>query len=329
MRAVAVIDGTAGDAREQSRALGGFLRDGLTGGAGDAETLVVTGADTARDEAAALAPTADVRLVRAVAGRRDLVAGLLAEAARDGDRPELFLFGPGPAGAELAARLATRTRGSVLAGVLDAELGPNGLTAHKAVYSGHLMGRFELTHRPWCLSVDAAWLDAAPGELGGHRILSEASPTGGRAAGAAASLFDDVEESAAPSAGDLAAADLLVIAGRGTGGRDGVERVAAAARRIGAAFGVTRPVAMNGWAPMDRLVGVSGARTAPRLCIVVGASGAPAFYWGIERARFIAAVDVDDRAAIVAEADAAVIGDGVPFIEELAQLIERHRGGGS
>ena len=121
----------------------------------------------------------------------------------------------------------------------------------------------------------------------------------------AAAPFDDVECSSAPPTGDLEAAKFLVVAGRGAGSRDGVERIAAAAARMGAAFGVTRPVAMNAWAPMDRLVGVSGARTAPAVCIVAGASGAPAFLWGIERAGFIAAVDTDEHAPIVGEADAS------------------------
>ena len=90
-----------------------------------------------------------------------------------------------------------------------------------------------------------------------------------------------------------------------------MERLAAAAARMGAAFGVTRPVAMNAWAGPDRQIGVSGTRTAPAVCIVAGASGAPAFLWGVERAGFIAAVDTDDRAAIVGESDASVVDDAV------------------
>ena len=95
---------------------------------------------------------------------------------------------------------------------------------------------------------------------------------------------------------------------------------------MGAAFGVTRPVAMNAWAPMDRLIGVSGTRAAPELCIVAGASGAPAFYWGIEKAAFIVAIDVDEQAPIVNNADAAVIDDGLAVIEELAEIIAAARG---
>ena len=104
-----------------------------------------------------------------------------------------------------------------------------------------------------------------------------------------------------------------------------LERIAAAARRMGAALGVTRPVAINAWAPMDRLIGLSGTRTAPALCIVVGASGAPAFHWGIEKAELIVALNPDEHAPIVGHADAAVLDDGVAVIEELSQIIAAKR----
>jgi electron transfer flavoprotein alpha subunit len=94
---------------------------------------------------------------------------------------------------------------------------------------------------------------------------------------------------------------------------------------MGAVFGVTRPVAMNAWAPTHRLIGVSGARTAPAVCLVAGASGAPAFLWGIGRAGFIAAVDQDERAAIVSESDAAVLDDCIAVIEALADIASSER----
>ncbi len=113
----------------------------------------------------------------------------------------------------------------------------------------------------------------------------------------------------------------MVVAGYGAGSRDGVERIALAARRMGAAFGVTRPVAMNAWAPMDRLVGVSGARVAPVVCVVAGASGAAALHWGIEKAAFIVAINLDEQAAIMGNADVAVVDDGVATVEALAEVV--------
>ena len=83
---------------------------------------------------------------------------------------------------------------------------------------------------------------------------------------------------------------------------------------------------MNGWAPMDRLMGVSGTRAAPAVCIVAGASGAPALHWGIEKAGFIVAINPDEQAPIIRNADAALLDDGVATIEELAHIVVAHRG---
>ena len=116
-----------------------------------------------------------------------------------------------------------------------------------------------------------------------------------------------------------------MVAGYGAGSRAGVLRVAAAASRMGAGFGASRPVVMNAWAPMERLIGISGTRTAALLCIVVGASGAPALYWGIEKAAFIVAINPDEAAPIVAGSDAAVLDDGVAVVEELAEIIAARR----
>ncbi len=227
------------------------------------------------------------------------------------------MFPGGPSGTEQAARLAARAGGSVATAVREAADGAQGLVCSRHVHSGHLAGRLALRRRPWCLTVDASWEDAGVQPPATHRVHTgiEAPADG------AEPPFTDVEVIGEATASDLEAARFLVIAGRGAG-RDGVERMAAAAARMGAAFGVTRPVAMNGWAPMDRLVGVSGARTAPAICITAGAHGAPALLWGIERAGFIAGVDLDERAPIAAEADAVVRDDGVFVIEALADLID-------
>jgi electron transfer flavoprotein alpha subunit len=180
-----------------------------------------------------------------------------------------------------------------------------------------MVGRFALTARPWCVAVDPSWAETRAPACEAHRVLSESDAT----ADAGEPHFTDLALAEAPSTGDLTEARVVVVAGAGAGSRDGVARIAAAAARMGAAFGVTRPVAMNAWAPMERLIGVSGTRVAPALAIVAGASGAPAFLWGIERAGVIVAVNSDEHAAIVGEADAVAIGDGVAVVEALADLV--------
>ena len=320
-RVAAVLDGTARDAERQARALGGFLREGLRLHA-DAPPVAATHlfhADAADEHLLELAPTTEVRLVRTPALRSDLMTAALA-AFETGGGAELFVFPGGPLGTELAARLAARSGGSVLTDVLDAELLGEGLTCRRRVYSNHLTGLFELGPRPWCITLDAAWRDAQPTAPIEHVVQTVAELHGDDFS--ASGPLTHVELLEQPATGDLEAAEFLVVAGRGAGSRGGVERVAAAAARLGAAFGATRPVVMNGWAPPDRQIGVSGARSAPAVCLTVGASGAPAFLWGVERAGFIAAVDTDEHAAIAGEADAVVIADGIAVVEALADIVD-------
>jgi electron transfer flavoprotein alpha subunit len=317
-------------------ALSAFLDDGLSGAGAAAaagESIIFYEHDRDRDRLARLAPTPDVRLIKAPALNPDLLVGALVEAVRDGSS-ELLLFAGGSGGIELATRVAGRTGGAALTGALRVELpadagdAPAPVICRSYVYSGHLIGRFELSARPCCVSIDDGWSDAPAAPATGHRIVSDtvaAADTDGEAA-ATAPPFQDVELVVGPATGDLVNARLLVVAGRGAGSRQGVERIAEAAQRMGAAFGVTRPVAMNAWAPMDRLIGVSGARTAPALCLVAGASGAPAFFWGIEQAGVIVAVDLDDQAPILRNADAVILDDAVAVLEELAEFIAAEKG---
>ena len=319
MRFTAVLDGTTGAAVRQAGALGGFLREGMSGDLAG-ETLVFYQDDREKARLVELAPTRAVRLIKTTARRPERMVELLAAVARDEAVP-LFLFAGGSTGTELAARLACRTNGDVLTDALSVEVGPQRLLCRKNVYSNHMVGCFELSGGPSCVTIDASWNDGPKPELAEHDVVSDTDETGGPAE----TPFEDVELVDLPSSGDLAGSRFLVVAGYGAGNRQGVERIAEAARRMGAAFGVSRPVAMNAWAPMDRLIGVSGTRTAPALCIVVGASGAPALYWGIEKAGFIAAIDTDEHAPIVRNADAAVVDDGVAVIEELAEIIAAAR----
>jgi electron transfer flavoprotein alpha subunit len=318
MRFSALLDGTIGTAPQQAQALGRFLRDGL-GGDLAGETLVLYVEERDKHRLVELAPTRDVRLVKTAARRPDCVIEILTAAARDEDL-SLFLFA-GHTGTELATRLARRTGGAVLTDALSIELGADRLLCRKNVYSTHLVGRFELTTRPWCICVDASWKDGPCPAGPEHRVLSDTDETGGTDA----APYEDLELADPPTTGDLAASRFLVVAGYGAGSRAGVERIAAAARQMGAVFGVSRPVAMNAWAPVDRLIGASGTRTAPDVCIVVGASGAPALHWGIEKAAFIVAINPDEQAPIVRNADAALLDDGVATIEELARIIAAER----
>jgi electron transfer flavoprotein alpha subunit len=121
---------------------------------------------------------------------------------------------------------------------------------------------------------------------------------------------------------NLAMAKFLLIGGQGMHNKENTQSLKEIAEVIGADFGVSRPVAMHAWAPMHRMVGVSGAMTKADVCIVAGVSGAPAFYAGIEKSKFIVAINKDTRAPIVKTADVAIIDDYQAVLDELVKLIK-------
>ena len=321
LHVAAVLDATGRGAERRARALGAFLRDGLAL-ADDTRTEAVThvfcAADAPREDALAQAPTRVVRICRTPPHRPDLIAVALAAFEASGGA-DLYVFPGGPLGTELAARLAARAGGSAATDVQEATPSDEVLTCRRAAYANHLTAAVGVGPRPWCITLDKSWADASFSAPADHVVQTEAELL--EDAVSAAVPLRQIEDLEPPATGDLETAKFLIVAGRGAGSRGGVERIAAAAARMGAAFGVTRPVVMNAWADPDRQVGVSGTRTAPAVCIVAGASGAPAFLWGVERAGFIAAVDTDDRAPIAGEADAFIAGDAVSVLEALADLL--------
>ncbi|MDR1545337.1 MAG: FAD-binding protein [Deltaproteobacteria bacterium] len=264
---------------------------------------------------------------------------------------ETALFPPGVFGAEMAGRLAAKLGGAAVIGLLDVVLDGSPPTAVKRVYSQNLLAGFELVQGPYCLALSPDWFGSRAGrperpatepadEATGDSAddsTDDSTParTTGPGAGESgavtplAPLEADLaslptpprllgrRETPAQTGAVLAEAKTLVVAGRGLDDQAGIELAAATARALGADWGVSRPAAMSAWAPLDRLVGVSGTVVAPRWCLAVGLSGAAALHAGIRKAGFLAAVNSDPKAPIVGLSDLAVIGDAKPILQEL------------
>ncbi len=117
----------------------------------------------------------------------------------------------------------------------------------------------------------------------------------------------------------LSGAKILIACGCGMGSKAECDRAAALADELGAGFGLTRPAALNAWGSVSRIIGQSGAVTAPECCLVLGTAGAGAFLVGIEKAKTVIAVNTDPNALIFKHADFGVQTDAVRFLEKLAE----------
>jgi electron transfer flavoprotein alpha subunit len=119
---------------------------------------------------------------------------------------------------------------------------------------------------------------------------------------------------------DLAAADVIVSAGRGIGVAENLKwifRLAALFPK--SAVGCSRPVCDQEWLGYKHQVGLTGRTVAPNLYIACGISGAVQHIAGMRDSRFIVAVNKDPRAAIFQVADIGIVEDLNTFIPLLLQ----------
>ncbi len=118
----------------------------------------------------------------------------------------------------------------------------------------------------------------------------------------------------------LKSASFIIAAGRGVNSSENASKIRDAAAAIGAELGFSRPVVMDSRASFEELIGASGTRTSPEVCLAVAVSGSPAFYYGIEKSGKIVAVNKDSNAPIIKKADLVIIDDYAPVLEELVRL---------
>ena len=121
----------------------------------------------------------------------------------------------------------------------------------------------------------------------------------------------------------LADADIVVSGGRGVGDADGFNRlVVGLADQLGAAVGASRAVVDAGWRPYSEQVGQTGKTVQPKVYFAVGISGAVQHLSGMNKSRFVVAINKDSEAPIFRVCDYGIVGKVeiiVPaMIEQLA-----------
>ncbi|WP_127959272.1 electron transfer flavoprotein subunit alpha/FixB family protein [Serratia microhaemolytica] len=231
----------------------------------------------------------------------------------------LLLFA-GEAGSEWATRLAYRCGGSACCEVTQAALSATECLVSKAVYSNHLKAQLRMAAAPWCLSVartasQPLALEATP--LAAQPVTANQTP-------ATHWLLHRQQQPISEPPALLTARRVLVV-GQGAASAQNVAYLQQVATALSAEFAASRPVVMNGWCEMDRLVGMSGAIIAPEICIAAGVSGAPAFAIGIRHSKLIIAINHDPQAAIFAQADVGIVGEMNPVLAALVAKLQPKR----
>ncbi len=237
------------------------------------------------------------------------LAALAAEFAQNA--VDMLLFPSGWQGAELATRLAFRLGGDALSNVSHGDFADR-CSVNKPACGGAMEAEIRLQTRPWCLSVAAAPGAAAwqPDYPTVPLAATDAEPD----------WLISQSTILKAQAGGLAEAKFVLAAGRGVESADNMRRFEALAEQWGAEVGASREAVMHAWCGMDRLIGISGTQVAPEICIVAGVSGASAFTSGINRSRFIVAINNDPQAPVFRQADVGIVDELMPVLEALDEL---------
>jgi len=119
---------------------------------------------------------------------------------------------------------------------------------------------------------------------------------------------------------NLEDAEVIVCIGRGLEKKEDLGIIGQLSKALGAEIGCTKSLCTDyQWLSEDRLVGLSGKKTGPRLVISVGISGQIQYTVGIRDARITVAINKDNQAPIFALSDYGIVGnlyDVVPLLTE-------------
>ena len=219
-------------------------------------------------------------------------------------------------GPRLAARLGLGLTGDAIDIELDSE---NRMVALKPAFGGNIVAPIYSKTFPQMATVRPGVLElAAPSEAKQAEVQTVRVDVS-----APKSRLIKAHSTLDPTIVPLEGAEIVVGIGTGVGGPEGVAKVAAFARTLGAAMCATRRVTDQGWVPRQLQVGLTGKSIDPRLYIAVGVRGAPNHTCGLKRAQTVVAINNDADALIFERANIGLVADWQTILPALQDAFQR------
>jgi electron transfer flavoprotein alpha subunit len=121
----------------------------------------------------------------------------------------------------------------------------------------------------------------------------------------------------------LGEANLVVTGGRGLGSSEAFGAVQELADLLGGAVGATRAVVDAGWRPYAEQVGQTGKTVQPQAYLALAVSGAVQHQAGMNKSRYIVAVNKDAEAPIFRLSDYGIVGDVHQVLPALIEAVRK------
>lgn len=232
-------------------------------------------------------------------------------------KPSTVLASNSVDGREIAARVAARANGALLADAVAVRWEGERITATHSIFGGSYAvestvqgGLPVVTVRPGTVEVRAP---AAVAEVTVRPLTLDV-----RAAG----VIEGSTTVVTSSRPDLRTADKVVSGGRGLGSRQNFALVEELADVLNAAVGASRAAVDADYALHGAQVGQTGVTVTPQLYVALGISGAIQHRAGMQMAKTIVAVNSDESAPIFDVADFGIVGDVFTVVPQLIKAIQ-------
>ncbi len=214
----------------------------------------------------------------------------------------------GPAtfyGRALMARLAAKLGGTMASEITGIEAAGDSVVVTRPSYGGSVISKVAAKSgdKPFCVTVRPKIFPES--KDGAGEVVTES------VADACFEARSTVKEVKAASGGsvNLAEADVIVAAGRGIKGPEGVPVIQDLVDSLGAAFGASRAIVDAGWTEYTYQIGQTGRTVNPKLYFALGISGAIQHLVGMRSSQYIVAINKDKDAPIFNIANYGIVGD--------------------
>ncbi|MDD5101197.1 MAG: electron transfer flavoprotein subunit alpha/FixB family protein [Syntrophales bacterium] len=247
---------------------------------------------------------------------------VLMERLAKREKPEMILIGATAFGREFAPRVAKRLGTGLTADCIGLDINPEGLLVQMAPsFGGNLIAEI-LTpeRRPQIATVRPGTFQEIPHDyVRTGKVVKVPLPkdlTADRVRLVRSERLPQREQK-------LEDAKVVVCGGRGLGSKKKFAKLSELAELLGGEVGATRPVVYADWIDHDALVGQAGKQIRPQILFSFGISGAIQHTAACNGAKFVIAVNKNPNAAMMKQADVAVVADASQVCTTLIQELKR------